>query len=140
MLACAHRLQARCREERLRSATAPKISTACPLCMAQVDDEDHAVCGTCTGETVINLVRERHDHAVKSIWSAVRAGDLGGFPMCTDVGTRSKAAIARDGARTRRLPTFLLPHAAQHSAVLTGMQDERKVAGLRGLPAGQPGL
>ncbi len=35
--------------------------------------------------------------------------------MWTDVETRSKAAIARDGARTRRLPTFLLPHAAQHS-------------------------
>ncbi len=115
MLARAHRLQTRCREARLRSAAAPPICTACPLCKAQVDDEDHAVAGTCTGENVITLIRQGHDHAVKSTWSAVRAGDLGGFPMWTGVETRSKTAIARDGARTRRLPNFLLPHAAQHS-------------------------
>ncbi len=29
--------------------------------------------------------------------------------------TRSRTAIASGGARTRRLPSFLLPHAAQHS-------------------------
>ncbi len=49
------------------------------------------------------------------MWSAVRAGDLGGFPMWTDVETRSKTAIARDGAKTRRLPNLLLSHAARHS-------------------------
>jgi len=129
MLARAHRLQTRCREARLRSAAAPKISTACPLCKAQVDDEDHAVGGTCTGENVINLIRMRHDHAVKSIWSAVRAGDLGGFPMWTDVETRSKTAIARDGARTRRLPVFLLPHVYQYVLGRVSPQNSRSAVG-----------
>ncbi len=113
MLARAHRLQTRCREARLRSAAAPKISTACPLCKARVDDEDHAVGGTCTGENVINLIRERHDHAVRSIWSAVRAGDLGGFPMWTDVETRSKTAIAMDQAATKFSASTRCP--AQHT-------------------------
>jgi len=50
---------------------------------------------------------------VKSRWCA--AGELSRFPMWTDVQTHSEMAIARDGARTRWLPSFLLPYAAQHS-------------------------
>ena len=115
LLIRAHRLHTRCRDARWARRGAQRVNTVCPLCKQATDNEHHALSGECTNAGVIQIIKDRHDHAVGALWRGLKHGSLGGLPMWTDIETRSQTAATRGGARRRKLPTFLLEHSAQHS-------------------------